>query len=117
MSLANRNGQMSAAGAQAATRPGVDAFSPTTGQTVSFTNDASDRLMLVTPAGALAALTIVMPTSAQAQVGQRCTFTSSQSITSTSVSGSTVTGWVTSVSGGDMYTYMYVGSNTWRREL
>jgi len=117
MTQVNRNGAMSASGAQAATRPGVDAFSPTTGQTVNFTNDASDRLMLLTPTAGIAALTIVMPTSTQAVAGQRCTITTSQSITTVSVSGSTVNGLVSGMSASDMYTYMYIGSNTWRREL
>jgi hypothetical protein len=92
-----------------------DTASPINGASVSFTSDGADRILTLTPAGALATLTVVFPAAASARIGQLCCITTSQTIGLLSVAGTTVTGLVASVSGGDLYSYRYVGGNTWRR--
>lgn len=112
----NRSGAgVTAQAAVEASQMKTDTASPATGATVSFTNDTSDRMLILTPAGALATLTVGFPTSPR--VGQLCCVTTSQSIATLSVTGGTVSGLVTSLSGGDLYSYRCVGGTTWRRAV
>lgn len=89
--------------------------SPTTGQTVTMTADDKDRTLILTPAGALLALTVAFPADATSRLGQLVVITSSQAITTLTASGATVSGLVAALVGGDSFTYQKVAANTWRR--
>jgi hypothetical protein len=113
MTGVNRGGDTTAQAAAEAAQMKTDTAAPATGATVSFTNDTSDRMMILSPAGAILALTVNFPTAPR--VGQLCCITTSQAITTLSVGGGTVSGLVTSLSGGDLYSYRCVSGTTWRR--
>lgn len=114
MSSGNRSGAgTTAQAAVEASQMKTDTASPASGATVSFTNDTNDRILILTPAGAIAALTVQFPSAPR--VGQLCCITTSQTITTLSVTGGTVQGLVALVSGGDLYSYRCVGGTTWRR--
>lgn len=108
----------SAAGAAAAqaylmqTQPAT----PTTGQTVVATDDDKDRTIVLTPAGALADLTITFPSDGASRLGQVLCITTSQAITNLAfTAGPTVGNWSASALAGDFFVYQKVGANTWRR--
>jgi hypothetical protein len=113
MTGVSRAGGTSPQAAADAAQMKTDSASPATGATVSFTSDQNDRIMLLTPAGALATLTVNFPSSPR--TGQLCCITTSQSIAALSVGGGVVSGLVTALSGGDLYSYRCVGGTNWRR--
>lgn len=107
-----------AAGASAAQAylPQIQTASPTTGQTVVFTADDKDRTLWLTPAGALAALTITFPTDGASRLGQIVRLGSSQVITALTLGGATILNTAaTLASAGDMYSFQKVAANTWAR--
>jgi len=70
--------------------------------------------LLLNPAGALAALTIVMPTSPTD--GQRCLIASSASITLLSITGATIKGTLASMALNGYARFLYsVAGNCWFR--
>ena len=89
---------------------------PTTGQTVVFTDDSQDRTLSLSPAGALLALTITFPSDANSRLGQLACVTSSQAVTTLSLTGGvTVQGIATSLVLNDFFCYQKIAANTWRR--
>jgi hypothetical protein len=89
---------------------------PTTGQTVAATSDNRDRMLTLTPAGTLAALTITFPTDAASRIGQQLCITTSQAITAlTATAGPTIGGFPSAASANDFFVFQKVAANTWRR--
>lgn len=89
---------------------------PTTGQTVVMTADNRDRILWLTPAGTIAALTVTLPTEATSRIGQRALIGTSQAITALTVNGAT-TIYNASLSPviGDTFEYIKVAANTWAK--
>ena len=69
----------------------VQTVVPTTGQTIVCTDSDVNQHLHLTPAGTLAELTIVLPTNANSRVSQTVSITSSQILTSLTISGSGLT--------------------------
>lgn len=69
----------------------IQTATPTTGATVVCTDASNDAHLVLTPAGTLAALTITLPTNANSRVGQKVSISSSQILTSLTISGSGLT--------------------------
>lgn len=102
-------------------RPIVTAVTPLTGATITTAADANETIV-ITPAGTIAALTIVLPRSSDSQLGQIKRFNSTQIVTAltVSVAGSgTVTGpALTAAAVNTPYAFQCVslaGAGTWMR--
>jgi hypothetical protein len=99
--------------------PNVQAATPTTGQTVVMTDDDYDAILNLTPAGTLAALTITIPSNAKSRIGQVIHISSSQILTSLTISsaGQTLRGAPTTFAAvASAYcSFMKVAANTWVR--
>lgn len=95
----------------------TQSVSPTTGQTVTLVNDDKDRTLVLTPAGAIAALTITFPSDANSRLGQIVGITTSQPVVAvTLTAGVSVSGFITSLSPNDFAIYQKIAANTWRRQ-
>lgn len=77
--------------ARQAIRAKSTATTPLTGATITATENGADQVHYVTPAGTLATLTFLLPTSATAEDGQLITFQSSTIITALTVTAGTGT--------------------------
>lgn len=90
---------------------------PLTGATVVLTDAVNDAHLVVTPAATIAACTFTVPTNANSRIGQRITITTSQIITSVTISGSgiTIVGAPTTLAAGGYVTLQKVAASTWRR--
>lgn len=86
----------------ALTKPfSVQYATPTTGQTV--TGDGS-QIIIINPAGTLAALTVVLPASPTD--GQQCVLATSQILTSLTITG-TIVGTLTTLALGGFARFVY----------
>lgn len=92
----------------------VKNVSPTTGQTAAFDNASADQVLYITPAGALAALTISLPSDASSRLGQRAVFACSQAVTALTVNGSTnIANPPANLNANDCFAFIKVAANTW----
>jgi hypothetical protein len=84
---------------------------PTTGSTVTV-NSNGFVVLLINPAGSLLALTIALPSSPT--TGDRVEISSTQAITTVTMSGGTISGALTTLAASGKATYVYGGSAaTW----
>lgn len=89
---------------------------PTTGQTVVITDDSSDRLVVINPAGSLATLTITLPSEANSRVGQKIEIAFTQPIIALTIGGAvTIRNTLTAALLGDSRVFRKVAANTWHR--
>lgn len=97
----------------------VQSVVPLTGETVVCTDADNDAHLVLTPAGTLAELTITLPTNANSRVGQKVHISSSQILTSLTISGSGLTisnGPTTFAAVTSAFcTLQKVASGSWRR--
>lgn len=82
---------------------------PTTGATVTANNNGY-VVLFINPAGSLLALTIAFP--AVPQDGDRLQITSSQAVTTVTMSGGTIIGALTSFVVGSKATFAYESTST-----
>lgn len=80
---------------------GTDYFTPLTGTSITLVNNFSN----INPAGTIATLTIVLPTSPVNN--QVCGFVSSQIVTTLTVTGTTLVTAPTTLAIGTVYKYRY----------
>lgn len=92
--------------------------SPTTGATVQFTSDSRDQLYYITPAGALLALTITLPSNATSVIGQQVRFCITQAVTALTINGaSTILNTISALTGGELVCFVKVADNVWSQQL
>ena len=88
--------------------------SPTTGQTVTLTNNNLDGSCAITPAGTLAALTITLPTEGASRINQERDIWISQAITALTINGATtIVGNITTSIANAWISVKKVAANTW----
>lgn len=88
--------------------------SPTTGQSVPFTDDARNRTLWLTPAGTIAALTIPFPTSATSRPGRTVTIGTSKAIVALSLTGPlSILNAITTMAVGDAATFREMTTDVW----
>jgi len=94
----------------------VQTAAPTTGQTVTTTQNSKNVLLALTPAGTLSTLTTTLPSTPFS--GQRWALSSSQIITTLTVDGGTQIGptFTTLAAAGDSAEFVFDGT-AWRRVL
>lgn len=98
------------------TKPLVTVVTPTTGQTVSITNDSIDRVLWLTPAGTLLALTVNLPSEATSVIGQVVRIGTTAAITTLTVAGATnILNTVTTLALNGVVSFVKVAANTWVR--
>lgn len=88
---------------------------PTTGQTVTMTDNDKDGILYLNPAALLAALTVTLPSNANSKIGQERMIASSKAITLLSVvnpSGGTVIAPASLTLGANI-SMRKVADNTW----
>lgn len=91
---------------------------PTTGTTVSFNDNSGDQIFYITPAGALADLTIDFPSDSTSITGQKVVFCVSQSISNLTLTGaSTIFNAPVSMNAGDCFQFYKMASNVWARVI
>ena len=94
--------------------PGIQAASPLTGTTVTLTADIANKILVLTPAGTIAALTVAFPADASTAVGQSITVFSTQIITALTVNGATtIYNAPTAMTAGQKFTLQKMSANTW----
>lgn len=88
---------------------------PTTGGTVTIANSAAPNIhLIVTPAGALLALTVNLPSSPID--GQTVTIVSSQAVTTLTLGGGTIVSTITTLAANAFARYVYnAGDSKWYR--
>jgi len=90
------------------------AFSPTTGQTITLTKNNLDGACAITPAGTLASLTITLPDESVSRINQSRDIWISQAITTLTINGATtIIGNVTNSLANAWITCKKVAANTW----
>lgn len=91
--------------------------SPLTATTVAFNASTQDQVAYLTPAGALAALTVNVPADAASLLGQQCLLVSTQAVTALTLGqtggGATILGGITALAAGVPITLTKVAANTW----
>jgi hypothetical protein len=96
------------------TPPSIQRFTPTTGQTVTPANSNANIVMIIKPAGLLAALTIAFPSAPFD--GQRIIATATQIITILTLSGGTIINPLTSLALNGYFSFIYIAAdNAWYR--
>jgi len=96
----------------------VQPVTPTTGQTVQMTDDSRNGTLVLSPAGTLATLTVVLPSDANSVVGQYRSVSSTKAITLLTVNGATtIFNAPTVMSAGDLVTFKKTAPNTWMRTI
>lgn len=94
--------------------PSMQTSSPTTGQTVSMTDDNVDGALYLTPAGTLATLTVTLPTNGNSRVGQVRRIVTSQILTVLTINGAgTILGNITTLALGGSASFQKIASDTW----
>lgn len=95
----------------------VQAASPTTGQTVTMTDDSVDGTLYLTPAGTLLTLTVALPSNSNSRIGQIRRIVTSQIITGLTVSAAsaTILGLPTTLALGGYAAFQKVASGKWAR--
>lgn len=93
---------------------GVQAASPTAGQTVVCTADSKHRTLWLTPAGTLATLTVTLPANATSALGQIQRIASNQIVTLLTIDGAaSILGVPTTIGIGETISLQKVAANTW----
>ena len=92
----------------------VEAYVPTTGQTLTVTDDGLPRWLKLIPATTLASLTVTLPASASSTDGQEVLVTSTEAVTALTVNGngSTVNGAPASLSTDGAFVLRYNAIDT-----
>lgn len=96
--------------------PAAQYATPTVGQTVTITAAAEDIVLICEPAGALATLTITLPTASRDR--QRCTVSAAQAVTALTLNSAagSVVGALTTVALGGFATYLWLAAQSkWYR--
>lgn len=94
----------------------VQTATPTAGQTVTMVNDSLDRTLWITPAGLLATLTIVFPTSASSRLGRIVRIGCSKIVSVLTLSGpASILNPVTAFAASDIFSFQEVATDTWIR--
>jgi uncharacterized protein YidB (DUF937 family) len=96
----------------------VTPLTPVTGDTVSMNTDKKDETIVLTPAGTLAALTLVFPPDASSRIGQIERVISSQIVTALTVSaaGLTIRGTAVTALAADVpIAFEKIAAATWQR--
>ncbi len=96
-----------------ATTPLLVSASPTTGQTVTLPDTAQDMIVYLTPAGALLALTLALPSDAVTIIGQTIRVFSTSAVTTVTLSNTVPVLSAIVLNGG--YTLQKVAANSWVR--
>ena len=92
----------------------VQTASPLTGTTVTLNADPAEKILVLTPAGTIAALTIAFPADSSTMIGQSITIFSTQIITALTVNGATnIFNAPTSMTAGQKFTLQKMAANTW----
>lgn len=92
----------------------VQTVTPTTGQTVSMTDNAVDNTLYLTPAGTLAALTVNLPSNANSRIGQVERIFTTQQITALTVANATtILGNPTTLNVNESVSFQKMAANTW----
>lgn len=108
------NPTLGSGGGAPATQPYVKTASPTTGQTVGFDNVSADHTFYLTPAGALATLTVSLPSNATSTLGQTVTLATSQTLTALTINGAaSIINNVTTLLGSATVSFRKVANDTW----
>jgi hypothetical protein len=104
------------AAASAASLTDYQTASPTTGQTVVMNDNSIDGVLWLTPAGAIATLTITVPTNANSRLGQTRRIATSQDINTTlTINGGTILNAPATLIGNTGFSLVKVAANTWMR--
>lgn len=94
--------------------PTVQPASPTTGATVAMTGGSADSMLVLTPAGTLATLTVTLPDNATSQVGDIARIGSTKSVTLLTINGaSTIIGNITALITNQVVAFKKTADNTW----
>lgn len=96
----------------------VSSVSPLTGASQSFLLKGQDETMNVTPAGTIAAFTVVFPEDAASRLGQTISLVSHQIVTSLTVTanGNTINGTaVTALAVDTLVAWRKIAASTWQR--
>ena len=109
----NAGVSQASADATYAKKPTFQTASPTTGQTVVMTDDDTDGTLYITPAGALAALTITFPSDANSRVGQWRRVACTKAVAALTLGGVTVLNATSSLIINDCFTFEKITANTW----
>lgn len=93
--------------------------SPLTGTTLQLTDDGSNGLAYITPAGTIATLLVSFPAEANSKIGQERIIVSSQIITTLNLAqlggGGVFLQPPTTLPAGGSATFLKVAANTWAR--
>lgn len=99
-------------------QPTLQAVTPNAGDTVLMTDNSTTGLLMLTPAGTLATLTVTLPSDANSIVNQERTICSSKIVTILTFNGATtIYGTITALAVGDCITFKKVATNTWARKI
>jgi len=96
--------------------------SPASGATAQMTNNNKDGILLLTPAGTIAALTVNLPDDAVSRIGQVRRIFTSQNITALTLQGfpgnaaQTIFNNITTMAAGDAVAFVKVAANMWARQ-
>lgn len=94
-------------------KPLVLTYTPTTGSTVTLPNTMQDLLVYMNPAGALLALTMVLPSDTSTYIGQTIRVYFTKGITTLTFTGITPLPIAASLDSG--FTIQKVAANMWAR--
>lgn len=92
--------------------PDAQAFTPTTGTTLTIAQYRLPILVALSPAGTLASLTITLPPLPYA--GQQISISTTQALTSLTINGGTVIGNITTLAANGFVGFVFDGAS-WRR--
>lgn len=96
--------------------PALQTATPTTGQTVTMTDDDRDRTLWIKPAAPLLALTIVFPTSATSRLGRIVRIGCTKAVTTLALSGPvSILNAEVAFAINDIFSYQEVETDTWLR--
>ncbi len=90
---------------------------PTNGQTVNVTIGSIDSSLLLSPAGALATLTVAFPSDANSSLGDLVYIGTTQLLTIISLTGTTLIAAIVTLAANTMVTYKKVDVDTWMRVI
>lgn len=93
----------------------VQNVAPASGATVQMDNDARNGLLLLNPAGLLAALSVNVPDDASSRIGQERRVYAGKGVTLLTVAGGTILNAPVSLALGDGFTLVKVAANTWAK--
>lgn len=91
----------------------MQAASPVNAATVVMVDDSRERTLWLTPAAAIASVTITFPTDAKSELMQIVYVGSSKEITAVTFGGATVQNAPAGLIANDLFSFQKVGANTW----